>query len=293
MIKRDPDLPVKRKAELLDISRSSVYYRGRPVRPDTLALMRRIDELHLELPFAGARMLCLEGTRAGRHRIRRLMRIMGIEALYRRRNTSAQHAEHPVYPYLLRNLSIDQPNQVWAADISFVPMAKGFVYLVAVIDWATRKVLAWRLSNTLTSDFCVEALEEALNRYGKPEIFNTDQGSQFTSRDFISVLRDHEIRISMDGKGCWRDNVFVERLWKTIKYEEIYLRAYNTVSEARAGLKRYISFYNTERYHESLNKLTPEDVYTGRGQTVLNQRQRIKQKTLAERRWLYYKQKAA
>ena len=172
-------------------------------------------------------------------------------------------------------------------------MAKGFVYLVAVIDWATRKVLAWRLSNTLTSDFCVEALEEAPNRYGKPEIFNTDQGSQFTSRDFISVLRDHEIRISMDCKGCWRDNVFVERLWKTIKYEEIYLRAYNTVSEARAGLKRYISFYNTERYHESLNKLTPEDVYTGRGQTVLNQRQRIKQKTMAERRRLYYKQKAA
>ncbi len=265
MIKRDHDLPVKRQAELLDISRSSVYYRPRPVRPDTLALMRRIDELHLELPFAGSRLLRdllrLEGTRAGRHRIRQLMRIMGIEALYRRKNTSARHREHPVSPYLLRNLTIDQPNQVWAADITFVPMAKGFVYLVAVIDWATRKVLAWRLSNTLTSNFCVEALEEALNHYGKPEIFNTDQGSQFTSHAFLSVLKDHGIRISMDGKGCWRDNVFVERLWKTIKYEEIYLRAYNTVSEARAGLKRYINFYNQRRPHKANGRVPPDYRY--------------------------------
>jgi putative transposase len=265
MIKSDHDLPVKRQAQLLDISRSSVYYRPRPVRSDTLALMRRIDELHLELPFAGSRMLRdllrLEGTRTGRHRIRRLMRIMGVEALYRRKNTSARHRQHPVYPYLLRNLVIDRPNQVWATDITFVPMAKGFVYLVAVIDWATRKVLAWRISNTLTSDFCIEALEEALDRYGTPEIFNTDQGSQFTSLAFISVLKAHGIRISMDGKGCWRDNVLVERLWKTIKYEEIYLRAYNTVSEVRTGLKRYMRFYNQRRPHKANGRVSPDHRY--------------------------------
>ena len=265
MIKRDHDLPVKRQAELLDISRSSVYYQPRPVCPDTLALMRRIDELHLELPFAGSRLLRdllrLEGTRSGRHRIRRLMRIMGIEALYRRKNTSARHAAHPVYPYLLRNLVIDQPNHVWASDITFVPMAKGFVYLVAVIDWATRKVLSWRLSNTLTSDFCVEALEEAIQHYGSPEIFNTDQGSQFTSQDFTSVLKANDIRISMDGNGCWRDNVFVERLWKTIKYEEIYLRAYDTVSDARKGLKRYIDFYNQRRPHKANGRVPPDYRY--------------------------------
>ena len=251
MINRSHTLPVKRQAQLLDISRSSVYYRARPMRPETLRLMRRIDELHLELPFAGSRMLRdllrLEGTRVGRHRIRRLMRVMGIEALYRRKNTSARRAEHPVYPYLLRQLSVDRPNHVWAADITFLPMARGFVYLVAIIDWATRKVLAWRLSNTLTADFCVDALEEALARYGRPEIFNTDQGSQFTSREFISILRRYEIRISMDGKGCWRDNVFVERLWKTIKYEEVYLRAYAGVSDARRCLDRYFRFYNRRR----------------------------------------------
>lgn len=206
-------------------------------------------------------LLRLEGTRAGRQRIRRLMRIMGIEALYRRKNTSARHAEHPVYPYLLRNLTIDRPNQIRAADITFLPMARGFVYLVAVIDWATRKVRTWRISNTLTSDFCVEALEEALNRYATPEIFNTDQGSQFTSLAFISVLKNHAIRISMDGKGCWRDNVFVERLWKTIKYEEIYLRAYNTVSEVRAGLKRYIRFYNQRRPHKANGRVPPDYRY--------------------------------
>lgn len=265
MIKRDHELPVTRQAELLDISRSSAYYQPRPVRPDTLALMRCIDELHLELPFAGSRMLRdllrLAGTRVGRHRIRRLMRIMGAEALYRRKNTSARHAAHPVYPYLLRNLMIDQPNQVWASDITFVPMAKGFVYLVAVIDWATRKVLSWRLSNTLTSDFCVEALEEAIQRYGCPEIFNTDQGSQFTSQDFTSVLKANDIRISMDGKGCWRDNVFIERLWKTIKYEEIYLRAYDTVSDARTGLKRYIDFYNQRRPHKANGRVPPDYRY--------------------------------
>lgn len=265
MIDRSHALPIKRQAQLLDISRSSVYYRPRPVRPDTLALMRRIDELHLELPFAGSRMLrdllALEGTRAGRHRIRRLMRIMGIEALYRRKNTSARHAEHPVYPYLLRDLTIDRPNQVWASDITFLPMARGFVYLVVILDWATRKILAWRLSNTLTADFCVHALEEALARYGKPEIFNSDQGSQFTSLAFTSVLKRHDIRISMDGKGCWRDNVFVERLWKTIKYEEVYLRAYSSVSEARARLTRYIDFYNRRRPHRAVGRVPPDHRY--------------------------------
>jgi len=265
MIGRDHALPVKRQAELLDISRSSVYYQPRPVRADTLALMRRIDELHLELPFAGSRMLRdllrLEGQRVGRHRMRRLMRIMGIEAIYRKKNTNARHTQHPVYRYLLRNLVIDRPNQVWASDITFVPMARGFVYLVAVIDWATRKVLSWRISNTLTSDFCVEALQEALNRYGTSEIFNTDQGSQLTSRAFTSVLKEHDIRISMDGKGCWRDNVFVERLWKTIKYEEIYLHVYNSVSDVRNGLTRYITFYNQRRPHTANERVPPDYRY--------------------------------
>lgn len=265
MIDREHALPTKRQAQLLDISRSAVYYRPRPVRADTLALMRRIDELHLELPFAGSRMLqdllALEGTRAGRHRIRRLMRIMGIEALYRKKNTSARHVEHPVYPYLLRNRVIDRPNQVWAADITFLPMARGFVYLVAIVDWATRKILAWRLSNTLTADFCVEALEEALARYGRPEIFNTDQGSQFTSLAFTSVLKAHDIRISMDGKGCWRDNVFVERLWKTIKYEEVYLRAYGSVPEAKRQLAKYLEFYNRRRPHSAIGRVPPDRRY--------------------------------
>jgi putative transposase len=265
MIDRDHRLPVKRQAQLLNLSRSSVYYRPRPVRADTLALMRRIDELHLELPFAGSRMLsdllALEGTRAGRHRLRRLMRIMGIEALYRKKNTSAKHAQHPVYPYLLRNLVIDRPNQVWASDITFLPMARGFVYLVVILDWATRKILAWRLSNTLTADFCVDALEEALARYGKPEIFNTDQGSQFTSLAFTSVLKQNDIRISMDGKGCWRDNVFVERLWKTIKYEEVYLRAYGCVSEARDRLAKYVQFYNQRRPHNAIGRVPPDHRY--------------------------------
>jgi len=265
MIDRGHDLPIKRQAQLLELSRSSVYYRPRPVRQDTLALMRRIDELHLELPFAGSRMLrdllALEGTKAGRHRIRRLMRIMGIEALYRKKNTSAKHAAHPVYPYLLRHLDIDRPNQVWASDITFLPMARGFVYLVVILDWATRKILAWRLSNTLTADFCVDALEEALSRYVKPDIFNTDQGSQFTSLAFTSVLKDNEIQISMDGKGCWRDNVFVERLWKTIKYEEVYLRAYGSVSEARMRLAKYIDFYNRRRPHKAIGRVPPDHRY--------------------------------
>jgi putative transposase len=265
MIDADHRLPVVRQAQLLELSRSSVYYLPRPTSQEDLALMRRIDELHLEHPFAGSRMLRdllkSEGHFIGRKHVATLMRTMGIEALYRRPNTSRRHAAHPVYPYLLRHLSIDRANQVWAMDITYVPMACGFVYLAAVMDWASRRVLAWRVSISLNTDFCVEALEEAIIRYGTPEIFNTDQGSQFTSLEFTGVLKAHGIQISMDGKGCWRDNVFVERLWKSIKYEEIYLHAYNTVSDARAGIGRYFSFYNQRRPHSEHDGETPEIMY--------------------------------
>ena len=227
--------------------------------------MRRIDELHLEYPFAGSRMLRGllrgEGHEVGRLHVATLMKKMGIEALYRRPNTSKPAPGHKVYPYLLRNLAVTRPNQVWAMDITYIPMARGFVYLAAVVDWFSRKVLAWRLSITLSADFCIEALEEALARHGRPEIFNTDQGTQFTSADFIKVLKDAEIAISMDGKGAWRDNVFVERLWRTVKYEEVYLRAYASVSEARASIGRYLGFYNGTRPHSSLGGQTPDQAY--------------------------------
>jgi putative transposase len=227
--------------------------------------MRRMDELHLEHPFAGSRMLRdllnREGHDVGRRHVATLMRRMGIEAIYRKKNTSRAHPGHRVYPYLLRKLAVDRPNQVWASDITYIPMARGFVYLVAIIDWFTRKVLSWRLSNTLTTDFCVEALEEALQKYDQPEVFNTDQGSQFTDTEFTSVLKERGIRISMDGKGRWRDNVFVERLWKSVKYEEVYLHAYDTVSAARSALARYFQFYNTRRPHTALDRRTPDEVY--------------------------------
>ena len=227
--------------------------------------MRRIDELHLEHPFAGSRMmrdfLKGEGHFVGRKHVATLMRTIGIEALYRRPNTSRRHAAHPIYPYLLRKLPIERPNHVWAMDITYVPMARGFVYLAAVMDWASRRVLAWRVSISMSTDFCIEALEEALARYGAPEIFNTDQGSQFTSLEFTGALQARGIRISMDGKGCWRDNVFVERLWKSIKYEEIYLHAYNTVSDARAGIGKYVLFYNQRRPHSEHGGETPETMY--------------------------------
>ena len=227
--------------------------------------MRRIDELHLEYPFAGARMLrdflTREGVRIGRKHVSTLMRRMGIEALYRKPNTSKRHPAHAVHPYLLHGLSIDRPNQVWAMDITYIPMARGFVYLAAVVDWHTRRVMSWRLSITMTTDFCLEALEDAIHRHGKPEIFNTDQGSQFTSEAFTGLLKQHGIRISMDGKGCWRDNVFVERLWRSIKYEEVYLKAYGSVSHARESLGRYIRFYNSVRPHSSLDRRTPDEVY--------------------------------
>jgi putative transposase len=258
-------LPITRQARLLGISRANVYYRPVAASAEDLRQMRRIDELHLELPFAGSRMLrdllVQEGFRIGRKHVATLMRRMGIEAIYRRRNTSRPHPDHTIYPYLLRKLTIDRPGQVWAADISYIPMARGFLYLVAVIDWYSRKVLAWRLSNSMAADFCVEALQEALANFGAPEIFNTDQGAQFTSTEFISVLKAHDIRISMDGKGRWRDNVFVERLWRSIKYEEVYLHAYDTVTAAREGIGRYITFFNTRRPHTALDRRTPDAVY--------------------------------
>jgi putative transposase len=265
MIDRTHELPLTRQAEILEISRGSVYYLPKPVSERDLKLMRRIDELHLEWPFAGSRMLRdllrQEGFKVGRKHVATLMRKMGIEALYRRPNTSRKHPENPIYPYLLRHLPITQPNQVWAMDITYIPMAKGFVYLAAVVDWHSRKVLAHRVSITMETDFCIEAVEEAIARYGKPEIFNTDQGSQFTSGTFTGLLKQHDIRISMDGKGAWRDNVFVERLWKSVKYEEVYLRAYGSVSEARTSLARYFEFYNRRRPHSSLDRMTPEQFY--------------------------------
>lgn len=265
MISRDEKLPVVRQCQILALPRSTAYYTKKPVPEADLTLMRRMDELHLDFPFAGSRMLRdllrLEGRSAGRKRIGRLMRLMGIEALYRKKNTSRRHPAHPIYKYLLRDRIIDQPNQVWAMDITYLPMKRGFVYLAAVLDWATRRILSFRLSNSLTTDFCIEAVEEAIRKHGTPEIFNTDQGCQFTSSEFVGLLQSHGIQISMDGKGCWRDNVFVERLWKTIKYEEVYLHAYESVSEAKTGLTRYITFYNTRRPHSALDGKTPDTAY--------------------------------
>ncbi|KAB2660929.1 IS3 family transposase [Brucella tritici] len=265
MIDREHKLSVVRQARLLGFSRGSVYYSPRPVSDGDLALMRRIDELHLEYPFAGSRMLQGllkgEGLETGRLHVATLMKKMGIEAIYCRPNTSKPAPGHKIYPYLLRKLAVTQPNQVWAMDLTYIPMARGFVYLCAVVDWFSRRVLSWRLSITMKADFCIEAVEEALARYGKPDIFNTDQGSQFTSIDFTAVLKKAEIAISMDGKGAWRDNVFVERLWRSIKYEEVYLHAYKTVSEASAGIGRYLNFYNTRRPHSSLDRHTPDQAY--------------------------------
>ena len=265
MIDRTHDLPVVRQVQLLDLSRSSVYYLPKPTPDNDLRLMRRIDELHLESPFAGARMLRdmlrLEEIEVGRKHVSTLMKKMGIEALYRKANTSRRNQAHRIYPYLLRHLTIDRPNQVWAMDTTYIPMQKGFVYLSAVLDWATRRVLAWRLSTTLTADPCVEALEEAILKYGPPKIMNTDQGSQFTSSAFIRVLEQNGIQISMDGKGCWRDNVFVERLWKSVKYEEAYQHGYDTVSIARQALSRYFDFYNRRRPHSTLDGITPDTAY--------------------------------
>jgi putative transposase len=268
MIDRTHALPITQQSKVLNISRGRVYYLPRPVSAGDLGVMRRLDQLHLDYPFAGSRMLrdllCREGIKIGRRRVATMMKRMGIEAIYRRPNTSKPAPGHKIYPYLLRGLRVERPNQVWAMDITYIPMARGFVYLAAVVDWFSRRVLAWRLSITMEAGFCVEALEEALARQGKPEIFNTDQGSQFTSQAFTGALIGADIAISMDGKGSWRDNVFVERLWRTIKYEEVYLRAYGSVSEARASIGRYLDFYNRRRPHSSLDRQTPDEAYFNR-----------------------------
>lgn len=265
MIDRTHAVPVMRQCQLLKLARSTAYYQPTPVSETTLALMRRIDALHLAHPFAGARMLRdllrQEGHAIGRRHVATLMRRMGIEALYRKPSLSRRHPAHTIYPYLLRDLTINRPNHVWAADITYIPMARGFVYLFAVLDWASRRVLAWRLSNTLTTDFCLDTVQEAIARHGTPTIFNTDQGCQFTSQEFTGLLTHHSIQISMDGKGCWRDNVFVERLWRSIKYEEVYLHAYETVGAAHQGLERYLTFYNQTRPHQALDGQTPDQGY--------------------------------
>jgi putative transposase len=267
MISQDHPLPVTRQCHLLALPRSTVYYTSQPVSATTLALMRGIDELHLEYPFAGSRLLRdllrLRGVVVGRKRVATLMRRMGIAALYRHPRITQPHPGHQVFPYLLRSLDITAPNQVWAMDLTYIPMRRGFLYLVAVLDWATRRVLAWRLSNTLTTDCCLDALEAALRAYGCPGILNTDQGSQFTSTAFVACVRQHGIALSMDGKGAWRDNCFVERLWKSVKYEEVYLHAYDSVSEAQQGLARYFTFYNGGRPHTALDGRTPDMVYFG------------------------------
>jgi putative transposase len=265
MIDRNHRLALTKQSALLGISRGSVYYEPAPVPDADLALMRRLDELHLEFPFAGSRMLrgllAAEGSKIGRRHVSTLMRRMGIEAIYRRPNTSKPAPGHRIYPYLLRGLMIDHANHVWATDITYIPMARGFVYLAAVMDWFARRILAWRLSNTMEASFCVDAVEEALAKHGCPQIFNTDQGSQFTSAEFTSVLINNGISISMDGKGAWRDNVFVERFWRTVKYEEVYLHAYEDVGDARRSIARYIAFYNARRPHVALDGRTPDQAY--------------------------------
>ena len=264
----EPDhgqLSIARQCQLLSIQRSAYYYQPVGESSQNLELMRLIDEQYLETPWYGARQMTRhlrrEGHAVNRKRIGRLMQLMGLSAIYQKPNTSKPHPQHKIYPYLLRDLKIDRPNQVWCADISYIPVRRGFLYLVAIMDWASRKVLSWRLSNTMDADFCVAALEEALHRYGTPEIFNTDQGSQFTSDAFTTLLKDAGIRISMDGKGRWMDNVMIERLWRSLKYECIYLHAFETGSEVRQGLKRWIGFYNTKRPHSSLDDKTPDEAY--------------------------------
>jgi putative transposase len=265
MIDRTHKLSIVRQAEVLGISRGAVYYAPRAVSDFDLALMRRIDAVHLEMPWFGARGLKrvfkTEFPGVGRRRIGTLMQTMGISAVAPQPGTSKRHRAHPVYPYLLRHRTITRPNHVWAMDITYIPMARGFVYLTVVMDWASRRVLSSRVSVTLDSAFCIAAVEEAIAKYGCPEIFNTDQGAQFTSAAFTGLLRAHGIAISMDGQGCWRDNIFVERLWRTIKYEEVYLHAYDTVSAATAGLTRYLTLYNTRRPHSSLADQTPDEAY--------------------------------
>jgi len=265
MIMREHELSITKQAKAVRISRGSVYYLPRPVSATDLEIMRLLDRLHLDFPFAGSRMLrgllAAEGCKVGRRHVKTLMKRMGIEALYRRPRTTKPEPGHKIYPYLLRGMEIVRPNQVWAMDITYIPMARGFVYLAVVLDWFSRRVLSWRVSITMEAAFCVETLEDALARHGEPDIFNSDQGSQFTGAAFTGALTDNGIAISMDGKGAWRDNVFVERLWRSVKYEEVYLRAYDSVSEARASIGRYLNFYNGRRPHSSLDGVTPDQAY--------------------------------
>ena len=265
MIDRTHALPVSHQAQLLGLSRASLYYQPVPLRESALTLMHWLDKLHLAHPFAGSRMLRdllrLEGFSVGRKHVRTLMKRMGIEALYRQPRTTQRHGGHAVYPYLLRNLSITRSNQVWASDVSYLPMAHGFVYLTVILDWYSRRVLSWRVSVTMDVEFILDALEEAIEKYGCPEIMNTDQGSQYTSERFIHALKERAIQVSMDGKGAWRDNVFVERLWRSVKYEEVYLHAYETPSAVKEGLKRYFHFYNTRRPHQAHAGQTPDTAY--------------------------------
>jgi putative transposase len=265
MIDRGHALPVSKQCAALGISRGSIYYESVAVSASDLALMHRLDELHLKHPHAGSRMLrdllAAEGSKIGRRHIRTLMQRMGMEAIYSRPRTSIPVPGHKIFPYLLRELTIDRANQVWASDITYIRMERGFVYLAAVMDWFARRILAWRLAITLEVDFCIEAVDEALRLYGNPEIFNTDQGSQFTSDSFTEVLIDNGIAISMDGKGAWRDNVFLERFWRTLKYEEVYLKAYESVAEARSSIGCFMEFYNGVRPHSSLDRCTPDQAY--------------------------------
>ena len=261
----DPKLSVSRQCRQLRLNRSSYYYKNKPIKPEDLELMRLIDEQYLKTPSWGSRSMRNHLRRLGykinRKRVQRLMRLMGLEAIYPKPKTSRPHPAHKVYPYLLRNKVVERPNQVWAADITYIPMNRGFMYLVAVMDWHSRKILSWRISNTLDTDFCVDAVEEALSRYGVPEIFNTDQGAQFTSNEFTSLLKSHKVQISMDGRGRVQDNIFIERLWWTLKYQYLYLWSFNNGSELRQGLGQWFEFYNSKRFHQALDNLTPDEVY--------------------------------
>lgn len=267
MITPSEPLSISSQCRLLNISRSSFYYQPKPMGEEDLKLMRLIDEQFLKTPTWGSRSMRNHlrrlGYKVNRKRIQRLMRIMGLDPIYPRPRTSRPHPDHKVYPYLLRGMTIDRPNQVWAADITYIPMSRGFMYLVAVMDWHSRKVLSWRVSNTLESEFCIEALEQALRRYGKPEIFNTDQGAQFTSRGFVGLLESNGIQVSMDGRGRAQDNIFIERLWWTLKYHFVYLHAFESGTELRHGLHQWVDFYNRERFHQALDNLTPDEVYYG------------------------------
>jgi putative transposase len=267
MIDKEDTLPVTRQCEILDLNRSGIYYKPVPLRDTDRDLVRQIDEIHMSYPFYGSRNIRNEllsrGYNIGRDKVRRLMRRMGIEALYVKPKLSWSNPKHVKYPYLLKDINITQANHVWCADITYIPMARGFCYLVAIMDWASRYVLAWRLSNTLDSSFCVDALEEAMANYGCPEIFNTDQGSQFTAEVFTDTLQSNNIAISMDGKGRWMDNVFIERLWKSVKYEDVYLKSYGSMTETKRGLAEYFKFYNDKRWHQNFDRKTPSMVYFG------------------------------